>query len=232
MITIFLSIYYIYIGSKRDYAHESTGFPTWHRQFLLWFEWEVQYMLKDLQMKPIDYYMFRIPYWDWRKEKQTNDNSPFKSNCLGETVNNNGLPEVHGDLHSAFLNNWQTICWEKSEKSYSICNPQQSTGQLQRCPTKESCSSKNELWPSSDDVNKALSQKEYDNPPFDRTSTKSFRNQLEGFMPLSNDKFQTCQESRLCKCDVGNFNCTENNNGRQPGNPIQRLLHNSVSSDC
>ena len=24
-----------------DYAHESTGFPTWHRQFLLWFEWEI-----------------------------------------------------------------------------------------------------------------------------------------------------------------------------------------------
>ena len=88
-----------------------------------------------------DYYMFRIPYWDWRKEKQTDDNSPFKSNRLGETVNNNGLPQVHGDLYSEFLNNWSTVCWEK-EKSYSICNPWVPTGQLQRCPTKESCSSK------------------------------------------------------------------------------------------
>ena len=180
-----------------------------------------------------DYYMFRIPYWDWRKEKQTDDNSPFKSNRLGETVNNNGLPQVHGDLYSEFLNNWQTVCWPgEKEKSYNICNPQVPTGQLQRCPTKESCSSKNELWPSSDDVNKALSLKEYDNPPFDRTAIKSFRNQLEGFMLLSNDKFQTCQENGLCKCDSGNFNCTKNDNGIQPGKPTQRLLHNSVSSAC
>ena len=179
-----------------------------------------------------DYYMFRIPYWDWRKGEQTDDNSPFKSNRLGDTVNSNGLPQVHGDLYSAFLSNWQTICWEKSEKSYGICNPQVSTGQLQRCPTKESCSSKNELWPSSDEVKKALSLKEYDNPPFDRTATKSFRNQLEGFMLLSNDRFQTCQKNRLCKCDVGNVNCTESSSGIQPGKPTQRLLHNSVSSDC
>ena len=147
------TIFYVYIGVERDYAHESTGFLTWHRQFLLWFEWEVQYMLES--MRRDDYYVFRIPYWDWRKEEQTDDNSPFKSNRLGETVNNNGLPQVHGDLHSTFLNNWQTICWEK-EKSYGICNPQVSTGQLQRCPMKESCSSKNELWPSSDNVNNTL----------------------------------------------------------------------------
>ena len=179
-----------------------------------------------------DYYMFRIPYWDWRKEEQTDDNSPFKSNHLGETVNNNGLPQVHGDLHSTFLNNWQTICWEK-EKSYGICNPQVSTGQLQRCPTEESCSSKNKLWPSSDDVKKALSLKEYDNPPFNKAAaTNSFRNRLEGFMLLSNDELQTCQENGLCTCDDGNVNCTESNDGTQPGKPCtQRLLHNSVSSN-
>ena len=214
---------------KKDYVHESTGFPTWHRQFLLWFEWEVQYMLKD--MKKEDYYMFRIPYWDWRKEEQTDDNSPFKSNRLGETVNNNRLPQVHGDLHSAFLNNWQTICWEKSEKPYGICNPQVSTGQLQRCPMKESCSSKNELWPSSDNVNNTLFLEEYDNPPFDKTATNSFPNRLEGFMPLSNDEFQTCRENGLCKCDDGNADCTVSNDGTQPGKPTQRLLHNSVSSN-
>ena len=40
--------YIICIGSKKDYAHESTGFPTWHCQFLLWFESEVQYMLESM----------------------------------------------------------------------------------------------------------------------------------------------------------------------------------------
>ena len=76
------TIFDVYIGVERDYAHESTGFLTWHRQFLLWFEWEVQYMLESMGRD--DYYMFRIPYWDWRKEEQTDDNSPFKSNRLGK----------------------------------------------------------------------------------------------------------------------------------------------------
>ena len=221
-------IYLILVALKKDYAHESTGFPTWHRQFLLWFEWEIQYMLKSKGED--DYYMFRIPYWDWRKEKQTDDNTPFKSNRLGDTVNRNGFPQVHGDLYSDFLNNWQTVCWQKP-KTYGICNPQETTGNLQRCPLKESCDSKNKLWPSSNDVERALSLKEYDNPPFDWTATKSFRNQLEGFMLLSNDKFQTCRDNGLCKCDVGSFNCTESSDGIHPGNPTQRLLHNSVSTD-
>ena len=119
----------------------------------------------------------------------------------------------------------------EKRKTYGICNPQEPTGQLQRCPLKEPCSSINKLWPSSDDVERALSIKEYDNPPFNRRAAKSFRNQLEGFMLLSNDKFQTCQDNGLCKCDDGNFNCTDSSNGIHPGNPTQRLLHNSVSSD-
>ena len=66
-------------------------------------------MLEDMGRE--DYYMFRIPYWDWRKEKQTDDNSPFKrSNRLGETVMRNGLPNAHGELYSDFLNSWQTVC--------------------------------------------------------------------------------------------------------------------------
>ena len=67
-------------------------------------------MLKD--MKKEDYYMFRIPYWDWRKEKQTDNNSPLKANRLGQTVDNNGLPQVHGIMPSEFLNNWETY-WRK-----------------------------------------------------------------------------------------------------------------------
>jgi hypothetical protein len=218
---------YIVALNKVDYAHESTGFPTWHRQFLLWFEWEVQYMLKENGRE--DYYMFRIPYWDWRKDKQRDSNSPFKSNRLGETVNNNGLPQVHGIMHSEFLNKWETRCWRK-ENNYDICNPDIATGQLQRCPLKESCGSGNNLWPSDKDVQTILSLQEYDTHPYNEISANSFRNQLEGFKPLSRDSIEVCRENKLCSCKLDNskddFNCTESDSGSQP---IQRLLHNSVS---
>ena len=70
-------------------------------------------------------------------------------------------------------------------------------------------------------------------PPFNKIATNSFRNRLEGFMPLSNesDEFQTCRENRVCIRNVGNDDCTESNDGTQPGKPTQRLLHNSVSSN-
>ena len=183
-----------------------------------------------------DYYMFRIPYWDWRKGKQSEKNSPFKSNRLGETVDNNGLPQVHGITHSEFLSNWETRCWRKG-KNYDICNPDIATGQLQRCPLKESCNSKNELWPSEEDVQTILSLPEYDTHPYDKTAANSFRNLLEGFKPLSNDDIEFCRENKLCICKHGedeDFNCTESDSEPQPTDPmvpIQRLLHNSVSTN-
>ena len=215
-----------------DYAHESTGFPTWHRQFLLWFEWEIQYMLKSMEQN--DYYTFRIPYWDWRKEMQTDNNSPFHFDRLGKTTNINGLPVVQGG--EVFPSSWDTICWEKTmDKSHAVCNPEIKTGQLQRCPfTDEPCSIHNPIWPSDKEVQAVLSLKSYDASPFSEKSLDSFRNQLEGFKPLSNDSIQTCRNDRLCLCSIGDIMCAESKNDTvtsiQPGDPIQRLLHNSVSN--
>ena len=102
-------------------------------------------MLKELNGTE-DYYRFRIPYWDWRKEKQTKANSPFQKNRLGETRDNYGLPQVYGGI----FDDWTTICWSRKNDS-NICNPTIPTGQLQRCPSVDGgdpCSSDNELWPS------------------------------------------------------------------------------------
>ena len=185
-------------------------------------------------MKKEDYYMFRIPYWDWRKEKQTDNNSPLKANRLGQTVDNNGLPQVHGIMPSEFLNNWETTCWRK-KRNFDICNPDIATGQLQRCPLKESCDRRNELWPSDKDVQTILSLQEYDTPPYTKKAANSFRNYLEGFKPLPNDDIEFCRENKLCTCELGegkqDFNCTESDSGPQPTDPIQRLLHNSVSTN-
>lgn len=199
-----------------DYAHKSTGFPTWHRQFLLWLEWEIQYMLKD-DMKDEDYYKFRIPYWDWRKEMQSEKNSPFQEDRLGEKkLDKNNLPQVISNQFS----DWQTVCCRWSEDSSSVCDPRRQTGPLLRCP--ESCSFDNKLWPNNSDVESVLSLKEYDTAPFNQSAENSFRNQLEGFKPLPQEDIQTCHDNKLCSCSHGDFNCTGKDN------PMQRLLHNSV----
>jgi hypothetical protein len=99
-----------------DYAHESTGFPTWHRQYLLWLEWELQYMLKETT-RPNTYYMFRLHYWDWRKEMQTDENSPFKDNRLGSTVYRGGNLIVEGTL----AHGWTHRCWKFTPGL--ICDP-------------------------------------------------------------------------------------------------------------
>ena len=172
-------------------------------------------MLKD-DMKDEDYYKFRIPYWDWRKEMQGEKNSPFQEDRLGEKMlDNDGLPQVISNQ----FNDWKTICW--SEHSSSVCNPQRQTGPLLRCP--ESCSFDNKLWPTNIDVKNVLSLTEYDTSPFSRYATNSFRNQLEGFKPLPQEDIQTCHDNKLCSCSHHDFNCT----GKEY--PMERLLHNSVS---
>lgn len=183
-------------------------------------------MLKSMNQS--DYYTFRIPYWDWRKEMQTDANSPFQLDRLGKTINITDLPIVQGG--ETFPSSWNTVCWEKVNQSHDICDPQIKTGQLQRCPfTDEPCSSRNQLWPSDKVVQNALALKSYDASPFSEKSLNSFRNLLEGFKPLSNDSIQSCKKNKLCLCAIGDQTCSESKNGIQPGDPIQRLLHNSVS---
>ena len=192
-------------GSIVDYAHESTGFPTWHRLFLLWLEREIQVA--------IDNTTFRIPYWDWSQPSQRE--ILFKSDRLGE--NRDGT--VVGDLFT----DWETYCWQDmSDLSYPvpICDPSTPSGQiLRRCPNAKLCNSDNPNWPTSSDVNEALSIEDYDDDPFDRfvtnTASRSFRNYLEGFL----DKPDGCADDRLCTPAQPSKNRTA----------ITRKLHNTVS---
>lgn len=204
-----------------DYAHESTGFPTWHRQYLLWLEWELQYMMKESQ--PDNYHTFRLHYWDWRKNKQTNANSPFKSNRLGVTMNTGGRPRVQGDLVTD--NDWQTRCWRLEPGS--ICDPNENTGPLQRCPfTGDPCSINNPHWPSDAQVYTAVTRSPYDDGSYNKSSKTGFRNYMEGFDVLNDDNAgrQSCSENQLCICNTGGPQCE----GSQASGPIARLLHNSI----
>ncbi len=111
-----------------DYAHQSTGFPTWHRQHLLWLESEIQWMLKS--QGEYDYHTFRIHYWDWRRGSRSHE--LFQMNKLGRSITNqNGQSQVSGDLVS---DGWDTICWYNGSGNAkgTICNPNIKTGPLLR----------------------------------------------------------------------------------------------------
>ena len=179
-----------------------------------------------------DYHTFRTHFWDWRREIQMTSPSIFQYNRLGERQEIDGRSHVHGNLYS---NGWNTICWyggsgEVDEVKGTICNPNNNTGPLLRCPsvppgTTNPCSSSNDHWPTIADVNKAINKPDYDTEPFDKYATAdSFRNYMEGF-DSSLDKNECAQKS-LCKCEVGRDDCNSSNADK----PLLRLLHNSVSA--
>ena len=195
-----------------DYAHEATGFPTWHRLFLLWFEREMQHFLNDDT--------FTVHYWDWRDPDQRA--SLFESNRLGAHYLQTSA--VTGDL----VNGWQTICWydgsggvSRPSANQNICDPKNDTGPLQRCPDKERCAANYTGWPTYQDVQDAVYMTQYDIPDYNAFSTTGFRNYMEGFLVVDQCDNKTDRGRDLC------------NNKTIDGitKMVQRLLHNTVSCE-
>ena len=156
-----------------DFAHESSGFLTWHRLFLLWFEREMQIALEDRT--------FTIQYWDWTVE--SNRNSLFTDDKLGGNDNGDVTGEYYGSQ------NWETICW-KIKKGIT-CNPSNESARytLRRCPSKEDCDNMMN-WPTRESVIKALSYDTFAKDPYNKYSTQTFSNALEGF-----ETKETCSDS-------------------------------------
>lgn len=223
-----------------DYAHSATGFPTWHRQYILWFEWEIQEMIRVLEPDNLKYHEFRIHYWDWRKEIQektlteepgTDTDVIFRRNRLGVSVRNeNNQSEVVGDLVSE---GWDTICWYGGSGGVDIplgtvCNPSNKTGPLLRCPylpspSLDPCRIGNPDWPTQDHIDEALRRPVYDTTNYETdTTNRSFRSYMEGYD--NGITVEECGNSGLCACDNGP-DC-----GVGAGSPLQRRLHNSVSN--
>ena len=186
-----------------DFAHEGTGFPTWHRLFLLWFEREIQIAIDD--------HLFRLPYWDWTDPSQRE--ILFERDRLGANVNGN----VEGDL----FGDWNTVCWEDTtNKRYpiAICNPIRPSNQnLRRCPSDDHCDKDHPNWPTSEDVNTAVSMDTYDTSPYNRFVTdESFRNYMEGFITSRGSE---CGDDTLCSTHMYN----------SEDFIVTRKLHNTVS---
>ena len=175
-------------------------------------------MLKSMNRS--DYHTFRFPYWDWRKERLQGTDPIFTHDKLGST--NKSKHMVSGEL---FDPNWPTICWRTQQE---MCDPTKKTANLRRCPVyadgREACSYDNPDWPTEQDVNTAISKKDYDTASFDAFAGKSsFRNSMEGFyVDISKED---CTKNTLCTC--GNDPNCENDEPR-----FLRRLHNAVSVRC
>ena len=178
-----------------DYAHRGTGFPTWHRLYLLWLEREIQREIGDHE--------FRIPYWDWRYPDHREE--LYGTKKLG--VNVDGI--VQGDL----FDDWKIRCWDNLEgKTFpiKICNPNAPNPlglKLRRCPFPEKCKKDNPNWPNFDDVAEAVMIDPYDASPYGKyvldTQRKSFRNLMEGFNVIDPNTPHDCGDDTMCSYDNG-----------------------------
>ena len=179
-----------------DYAHFGPAFHTWHRYFHLWLEWEIQYMLKSMGHE--DYHSFRLPYWDWRVEIQKSIGMPaeelFTESRLGATKNVNGFPRVVGDIVGP--DGWDSFC---VRTAFVICNPNISTGPLQRCPFtgNDPCSSDNPDWATVKEVNDLLAIDHFDSPPYNISSGSGYRVVVDNNIL---DDIEDCRKDRLCEC--------------------------------
>ena len=191
-----------------DYAHQGTGFATWHRLYLLWLEREIQREIGDHE--------FRIPYWDWRYPDHREE--LYGTKKLG--VNVDGI--VQGDL----FDDWKIRCWESLEgKTFpiKICNPNAPNPEtLRRCPFPKKCEKDDPNWPSFDDITKAVMIDPYDASPYGvfvlDTQRKSFRNFMEGFNVIDPNTPYDCGDDTMCT-NIPGTNLT-----------LIRENHNSVSA--
>lgn len=179
-----------------DYAHAAPGFYTWHRLTILCLEWQIQGML--LSMGDPNYHMFRVPYWDWRREIQMTSGirveDLFAANRLGNTRNESGIAIVEGDMYG---NGWETICWQMRGV---VCDPRVSTGLLQRCPFTGTnpCNADNPDWPLQEEFLEDFAVNFYDVPPYNITSFGGFRDSLDILNGVLT--FEECRNDRQCQC--------------------------------
>ncbi|KPI17699.1 Monophenol monooxygenase [Actinobacteria bacterium OK074] len=135
-------------------AHMTPSFLPWHRQFVL-----------DLEraLRRVDDSV-TVPYWDWTRDRSTRS-TPWGEDLLG----GDGRASDHRVTTGPFAyatGNW-TIRESVTDADYLM----REFGRPQ-API---------ALPTAADLDDALSERTYDVAPWDSTSTKGFRNKLEGW---------------------------------------------------
>ena len=183
-----------------DYAHESTGFLTWHRILLLWLERELQILSGNDA--------FRISYWDWTNEEQraTQIELLFSDNRLGSSSSES--PDVTGDYFDS--SKWKTICLDTE---FATCDPDTTGPPLKRCLNDQYCGSTFKEWPSREDLEYALNMDSFEDPQqYNKYAENSFANFVEGYQRKDGSCVGT-----ICNCDTRSHV------------KFARKFHNSVS---
>ena len=213
------------LSIRLDYAHAGPAFTTWHKYVHLWLEWEMQHMLKS--MGRLDYHTFRLPYWDWRIEIQRStgilSDDLFTEKRLGVTRNVSGFPHVFGDIVG---DRWDTICWLTF---FQICDPNISTGPLQRCPFtgNDPCNSNNPDWPTTQQVNHAMAFNKYDALPYNILSQKNYRSFVDADIGYNITK---CRKDRMCLClPTFDPDCALTSSNGSQMMALKQQMHGAVS---
>ena len=139
----------------RNSAHVGPAFLPWHRYYLHRFELQLQKIVPDVT----------IPYWDWTQDAAAPFNSPL---WLADFMGGNGDAQDNNLVKTGpfATGQWITLNIDGTPKG----GLQRQFGQF------------TSALPTLVDVNTAIGETPYDNPPWNIESSPSHRNRLEGFL--------------------------------------------------
>ncbi|KAM4688671.1 tyrosinase-like [Discoglossus pictus] len=152
------------LNSTKNYAHKGPAFPGWHRLGLMFLEQQIQLLTGDEA--------FALPYYDWRGDTSC-------SVCTNTFLGDN---DVQGRInpYSPFAS-WKAIC---SGFNYpdAYCPYAGEEYQMERLHRKPGTDPVARRLPSIQDVEDTLKWRDFDTPPYNEGSRRSFRNAMEGFL--------------------------------------------------
>ena len=170
-----------------DFGHEGPTFLTWHRGYMLYVETEIQKMLNDPT--------FALPYWDWSDENRDEIWDLMGTSNCGVFLDNTKDEDKQVDVGP--FTAWDAICTDIENiicnEDNQMCNPTDNPKKIERCigGTEGIQCLVDRMLPSTDkrELNKALMERSYDMSPYNKgEETEGFRNALEGFRKLENDR--------------------------------------------
>ncbi|WP_111768593.1 tyrosinase family protein [Nakamurella deserti] len=159
-------------GAESNAGHSGPIFLPWHRACL----WELETMLiaaAPAGTTPIA----GIPYWAWEVEARLNAGNPRRSKLWTPAYLGGDGDMAAGNrvLNGPFAD-WQALIWNNSTRSF---NRRTSAG-LIRLLGRDSAGSS--TLPDENQIADLMTYTTYDRPPYNKSSTSSFRNRLEGWL--------------------------------------------------